>query len=107
MQNQEIIAKLKKQLPALQKIQGSEDADKLKNLIDETKIYIFGLLLDKKDENLRKGVIKMIEEYRTSSRCRLYGEVIERRNRLQNIIKSYVEVLEIREKALETEEKSD
>ena len=105
MSNKEIIEKLKNQILSFKKITGL-DKEKLRDLVDKTKVYIFGLWLDRKDENFRKGIIKMIEEY-TSHKFRDYNDVLEIKNRLQNIIQSCVEILEIREKTLETEEKSD
>ncbi len=102
MQNKEIIGKLKNQIPSFKKITGL-DEEKLKDLVDETKVYILGLWLDKQDENFRKGVLNMIEDY-TAHKFRDYDEILEIKNRLQNILESCIEVLEIREKALEAKE---
>ena len=98
MENKEIIEKLKNQIPSFKKITGL-DEEKLKDLVDKTKVYIFGLWLDRKDENFRKGVINMIEEYRTYRRSRGYNEVLEIKSRLKNILEAFIEILEIREKA--------
>ena len=53
MSNKAIINKLKEQAKDL-KDKVYTDDDKLKDWVDETKIYIRGLWLDKKDDNFRK-----------------------------------------------------
>lgn len=113
MTNKVITEKLKKQITILEKLK-DWDYDNFTNRSNKTKIYILGLWLDKKDENLRKEVISMIEqcvkEY-TKDVLRpdftLRRETIKTKDISQNILESFIEILELREKSLEAEEKSE
>ena len=120
MNNKAIINKLKEQAQDLLDNVYSDD-DKLRDWIDKTKVYILGLWLDKKDEYFKKEVIKMLEKYRneipTYDNMDFYAdkeraaiaigkEILRMQGKLRNILESFIDILEIREKALE-EEKSN
>lgn len=118
MNNKVIIRKLKEQVQDLIDNMYTDD-DKLRDWIDKTKIYILGLWLDKKDENFKKEVIKMLEKYRneipTYDDINLYAdkekaavaigkEIFRMQCKLKNVLESFIEIIELREKALEAEE---
>ena len=89
------------------------DGDDLKDWVDKTKIYILGLWLDKRDENFKKEVIRMLEKYRDKiPTCNLdmyvdiekaaenlAKEMVGIEYKLRNVLQSFIEVLELREKA--------
>ena len=117
MNNEAIIRKLKEQAQNLIENIYTDD-DKLRNWVDKTKIYILGLWLDKKDEYFKKEVIKMLEECKGG--IPYYPEIyfndpeqeVEKtakgilgiQIKLQKILESFIEIVEIREKALEAQE---
>ena len=117
MNNKAIIRKLKEQAQDLIDNIYTDD-DKLRNWVDKTKVYILGLWLDKKDEYFKKEVIKMLEEYKGKipHYPEIYfndpdeevketaKEILTIQGKLQNILEPFIEIVEIREKALESEE---
>lgn len=79
------------------------DGEHLKNIVYKIKAYIFGLQLDKKDENFRKGVINMIDECKTKI-SRDSDNNIDVKYSLRNILESIIQIMELKEEDLEAEE---
>ena len=113
MNNKAIINKLKEQAKALIDHMDWDD-EKLRGWVDKTKIYILGLWLDKKDDNFKKEVIKMLEKYKemvpTYENLNFYPdmkraaediakEILGIQSKLRNVLESFIEILELREKA--------
>ena len=117
MSNKAIIRKLKEQAQDLIDNIYTDD-DKLRNWVDKTKVYILGLWLDKKDEYFKKEVIKMLEEYKgiiphyptlfvgdpEQEVKETAKKILRIQGKLQNIIESFIEILELREETLESKE---
>ena len=103
MYNTQLIKRLEGMRLSLKKFK-SWDGELLMDIADKTKVYIFGLQLDKQDENFRKGVINMIDEYRTKICSRDSENNMSIKYSLENILEWFIPVMELKEEDSETEE---
>lgn len=119
MDNKLIIDKLKKQVKILVDRVDWSDDNVPRDWVDKTKIYILGLWLDKRDDYFKKEVINMLEKYKDKipkfdNRYDLDYDMEKKaisiliiRDKLKNVLESFIEILEIREKQLSEEEKKE
>lgn len=114
--NQLLLEKLKKQVSALWTLKFRDwDDVKFLDWVHKTRLLILFLSFDKKEEYLRKELIVMLEKCVNKmpkyelviNHEKAYEKIIKTKEELQGLLKSFIEVLELREKDLKDEEKQE
>lgn len=107
--NQSLLEKLKKHVSALWTLKFRDHDDvKFQDWVHKTKLLFLFLSFEKKDEYLRKELIDMLQScvlgmpsyHKYTDELETYYKIERKKEELQGLLKSIIEILELREKFL-------
>ena len=110
--NQSLLEKLKKQVSILWTLKFRDHHDvKFLDWSHKTKLLILFLSFEKKDEYLRKELIDMLQSCvckmpsydKYTDELETYYKIQDTKEELKGLLKSFIEILELREKDLKDE----